>query len=97
MEETSRRALWLRHDDIFAHDVPGHPERPARIRALEAEMSAHDWFGVARVEAPEVSRDVLELVHPGSYVDSIASLSASGGGATGCAGRWRAETARGPA
>jgi acetoin utilization deacetylase AcuC-like enzyme len=81
MEETSRRALWLRHDDIFAHDVPGHPERPARIRALEAEMSAHDWFGVARVEAPEVSRDVLELVHPGSYVDSIASLSASGGGA----------------
>ena len=81
MEETSRRALWLRHDDIFAHDVPGHPERPARIRALEAEMSAHDWFGVSRVEAPEVSREVLELVHPGSYVDSIASLSAAGGGA----------------
>ena len=41
MEESSRRALWLRHDDVFAHDVPGHPERPARIRALEAEMSAH--------------------------------------------------------
>jgi len=81
MEETSRRALWLRHDDIFAHDVPGHPERPARIRALEAEMSAHDWFGVSRAEAPEVSREVLELVHPGSYVDSIASLSAAGGGA----------------
>ena len=72
MEETSRRALWLRHDDIFAHDVPGHPERPARIRALEAEMSAHGWFGASRVEAPEVSRDVLELVHPASYVDSIA-------------------------
>ena len=81
MEETSRRALWLRHDDIFAHDVPGHPERPARIRALEAEMSAHDWFGVSRVEAPEVSRDVLELVHPAAYVDSIASLSRRG--------RWR--------
>ena len=49
MEESSRRALWLRDDDVFAHDVPGHPERPARIRALEAEMSAHGWFGVARV------------------------------------------------
>src|SRR4051794_30037867 len=81
MEETSRRALWLRHDDIFAHDVPGHPERPARIRALEAEMSAHGWFGVAREEAPEVAREVLELVHPSGYVDSIAALSASGGGA----------------
>jgi len=81
MEETSRRALWLRHDDSFAHDVPGHPERPARIRALESEMSAHDWFGVSRVDAPEVSRDVLELVHPAGYVDSIRDLCASGGGA----------------
>jgi acetoin utilization deacetylase AcuC-like enzyme len=81
MEETSRRAVWLRHDDIFAHDVPGHPERPARIRALEAEMSAHDWFGVHQVEAPEVSREALELVHPGSHIDFIRSLSEAGGGA----------------
>ncbi len=81
MEETSRRALWLRHDDIFAHDVPGHPERPARIRALEAEMSAHDWFGVARESAEEVPRDVLELVHPASHVDFVRSLSEAGGGA----------------
>jgi acetoin utilization deacetylase AcuC-like enzyme len=81
MEETSRRALWLRHDDIFAHDVPGHPERPARIRALEAEMSAHDWFGVVRESAEEVPRDVLELVHPASHVDFVRSLSEAGGGA----------------
>ena len=81
MQGSSRRAVWLRHDDILAHDVPGHPERPARIRALEAEMSAHGWFGAARVEAPPVSRDVLELVHPGSYVESIEALSAGGGGA----------------
>ena len=80
MEESSRRALWLRHDDIFAHDVPGHPERPARIRALEAEMSAHGWFGVSRVSAPPVERSVLELVHPASYIDSIRSLCESGGG-----------------
>ena len=78
MEGSSRRAIWLRHDDIFAHDVPGHPERPARIRALEAEMSAHDWFGATRVEAPEVARDVLELVHPAAYVDSIRELCEAG-------------------
>jgi acetoin utilization deacetylase AcuC-like enzyme len=81
MEESSRRAIWLRHDDVFAHDVPGHPERPARIRALEAEMSAHDWFGVARVSAPAVDRSVLELVHPAGYVDSLRELSEMGGGA----------------
>ena len=49
MEESSRRVLWLRDEDVMAHDVPGHPERPARIRALEAEMSAHGWFGALRV------------------------------------------------
>ena len=38
------RALVARRD-VMAHDVPGHPERPERIRALEAEMSAHDFFG----------------------------------------------------
>jgi acetoin utilization deacetylase AcuC-like enzyme len=75
------RALWLRHDDSFAHDVPGHPERPARIRALEAEMSAHDWFGAVREDAPSASRSDLERVHPASYVDSIEALSARGGGA----------------
>jgi acetoin utilization deacetylase AcuC-like enzyme len=95
MEETSRRALWLRHDDSFANDVPGHPERPARIRALESEMSAHDWFGVSRVDAPEVSRDVLELVHPAAYIDSIHDLCAAGGGAIDAdtyavPGTWRA-------
>jgi acetoin utilization deacetylase AcuC-like enzyme len=81
MEESPRRAIWLRHDDIFAHDVPGHPERPARIRALEAEMSAHEWFGVSRAIAPEATRSELELVHPAAYIDSIRELSAAGGGA----------------
>jgi acetoin utilization deacetylase AcuC-like enzyme len=81
MEESSRRALWLRDEDVFAHDVPGHPERPARIRALEAEMSAHGWFGATRVDAVEVERSVLHAVHPESYVAFIEELCLSGGGA----------------
>jgi acetoin utilization deacetylase AcuC-like enzyme len=80
MEATSRRALWLRDDDFMAHDVPGHPERPARIRALEAEMSAHGWFGAARVPAPEVARELLLPVHPEAHVASIEALCADGGG-----------------
>ena len=73
--------LWLRDEDVMAHDVPGHPERPARIRALEAEMSAHGWFGAVRSQAPSVERSVLELVHPASYVAFIEELCSSGGGA----------------
>jgi acetoin utilization deacetylase AcuC-like enzyme len=80
MEET-RRSIWLRHDAVLAHDVPGHPERPARIRALEAEMSASDWFGCERVLAPLVERSALHQVHPESHVAAIEELCASGGGA----------------
>jgi acetoin utilization deacetylase AcuC-like enzyme len=72
---------WFRHDAHLAHDVPGHPERPARIRALEAEMSANDWFGCERVEAPRAARELLLAVHPESHVASIEALCAAGGGA----------------
>jgi acetoin utilization deacetylase AcuC-like enzyme len=74
-------SVWLRHDSGMAHDVPGHPERPARIRALEGEMSAHDWFGAVRVPAPAVERSTLRLVHPESHIAAIEALSAAGGGA----------------
>jgi len=72
---------WFRHDAGLAHDVPGHPERPARIVALEAEMERNDWFGWERVEAPRATRDELSRVHPPSHVDMVAELSARGGGA----------------
>ena len=71
---------WFRHDAHLAHDVPGHPERPARIRALEAEMSAHDWFGCERAEAPRAERSALLAVHPESHIASIEALCAAGGG-----------------
>ena len=72
---------WLRHDAVLAHDIPGHPERPARIIALEAEMERHDWFGWERVEAPRATREQLERVHPAAHVDRIEALAAAGGGA----------------
>jgi acetoin utilization deacetylase AcuC-like enzyme len=76
-----RRSLWLRNDAVLLHDIPGHPERPARIRALEGEMSAADWFGCSVVEAPRVAREALLAVHPASHIDGIEELCASGGGA----------------
>jgi acetoin utilization deacetylase AcuC-like enzyme len=72
---------WLRHDAGLGHDIPGHPERPARILALEAEMARHDWFGWERVEAPRATREQLERVHTAELVDLIEKLSARGGGA----------------
>jgi acetoin utilization deacetylase AcuC-like enzyme len=72
--------LWLRHESSLGHDIPGHPERPDRIRALEAAMARNGWFGASLLEAPAVSREVLEAVHSAAYVDSIEAVSANGGG-----------------
>ena len=72
--------IWLRHDASFAHVIPGHPERPERLRALEAEMRAHDWFGCRVVDAPEASRAALEAVHDPAHIDFIEALCARGGG-----------------
>ena len=72
---------WFRHDAGLAHDIPGHPERPARIVALEAEMERNGWFGWERVDAPPATREQLERVHPPRHVDLIAALSERGGGA----------------
>ena len=74
------RTVWLRHELSLAHDVPGHPERPARIVALEAAMDRHDWFGCELREAPEASRESLLAVHPARHVSRIEELSARGGG-----------------
>jgi acetoin utilization deacetylase AcuC-like enzyme len=73
-------AIWIRHDASLAHDIPGHPERPERIVALEAEMDRHDWFGCTRVVAPAASRDSLVAVHTAGHVDFIEDLCARGGG-----------------
>jgi len=72
---------WFRHDAGLAHDLPGHPERPARILALDAEMERNGWFGWERVEAPRATRDELSRVHSLRHVDFVAELSARGGGA----------------
>jgi len=72
--------VWLRHDASLGHDVPGHPERPARIVALEAEMERHGWYGCRREDAPEATRARLHAVHPPEHVDYIEALSTSGGG-----------------
>ena len=74
------RPIWLRHDASLRHDIPGHPERPERIVALEAELDHHDWFGFERVDAPRVEREQLHAVHSEEHVAFIEQLSARGGG-----------------
>jgi len=75
------RAAYLHHESSLAHDTGAHPERAARITAIEAELARHDWLGMARIEAPRVAAETLTAIHPARYVRAIDERCAAGGGA----------------
>jgi acetoin utilization deacetylase AcuC-like enzyme len=72
--------VWLEHPSSLRHETGGHPERAARLSAIERELSARDWLGFERVTSEAVDRAVLEAVHPAAYIESIERICASGGG-----------------
>ncbi len=77
--------LYFSHPACLAHDpgvgLPGHPERPERLLAVEAALEERDWLGWERREAPAATEKELMLVHPREHVEAIRSLCEAGGGA----------------
>jgi acetoin utilization deacetylase AcuC-like enzyme len=73
-------SVFLAHPSSLAHDTGPHPEQPARIVAIERELSARDWLGFERVESPAAPDEAITAVHPESYVRGIERLCARGGG-----------------
>jgi acetoin utilization deacetylase AcuC-like enzyme len=78
-------SLYYSHPACLDHDpreqMPGHPDSPERLRAIEARLAARDWLGWERREAPAAGEAELELVHTRHLIESIRELSARGGGA----------------
>ena len=70
--------VFLRHPSSLEHDTGPHPERAARITAIERELAGRDWLGYERLESEPVERAVLEAVHSGRYVDWIEQQSSAG-------------------
>ena len=68
------------HPAFLRHDTGRHhPERPERITAAQRGVAASGAL-VANVEAPEILRDELALVHRESYIDAIEDFCRRGGG-----------------
>ena len=63
----------LSHPDCLLHDMGVlHPESPARLRAISAQLIAAGLDAVSRhYQAPMATREQLERVHDADYVDSI--------------------------
>ena len=74
--------LYFSHPACLEHETPrDHPERPARITAIESSLAERAWLGYEVREATAASREMLVAVHSPEYVDAVRSMSENGGGA----------------
>src|SRR5213079_2662222 len=73
--------LLLHHPSSLEHDTGAHPERAARIAAIERALEERDWLGWDVRESPAAELAVVHAVHSPDYVQGIAELCAAGGGA----------------
>jgi acetoin utilization deacetylase AcuC-like enzyme len=72
--------IYLTHPVFALHDTGSwHPERPARLEAASRGV-ATSALNIRRVDAPEIDRPLLHLVHRPEYVDAIERFCHSGGG-----------------
>jgi acetoin utilization deacetylase AcuC-like enzyme len=67
------------HPACLLHDPgPGHPEAPARLRAILDQLNSHPVAKMA--EAPAAGPDALSAVHPPAYLERLERVSRAGGG-----------------
>jgi acetoin utilization deacetylase AcuC-like enzyme len=62
---------YFRHASSLEHDTGMHPERPDRIRALEAALGANDWIGWEAFEAPRATDEQLLRVHTREHLERV--------------------------
>ncbi|MGD9884101.1 MAG: histone deacetylase family protein [Reyranella sp.] len=67
--------LLISHPSFLEHDTgPYHPERPDRLRAIEAALGDPDFDRQPRLRAPAATREELDRVHPEDYVEAILGI-----------------------
>ncbi|MBS7698331.1 MULTISPECIES: histone deacetylase family protein [unclassified Chelatococcus] len=68
--------LYITHPACLEHRVPaGHPERPDRLRAVEAALSTAPFANLRRAMAPRASEAAIARAHSQAYVEAIARQS----------------------
>lgn len=73
--------LYLSHPASLAHDTGSHPERAARLLAIESELARRDGLDLRRVTSSPVTPAAMGAVHPVVHTDALRRLCAAGGGA----------------
>jgi len=71
---------YITHADCLRHDMGLHPERPARLTAINDRLIASGVdMALVHYDAPLVERAALERVHDRSYLDDFEARSPQGG------------------
>jgi acetoin utilization deacetylase AcuC-like enzyme len=77
--------LYLSHPACLEHDprvhMPGHPDVPERLLAIERVLAGENWLGWQPREAPAATEEQLQLVHSAGLVERIREMCMAGGGA----------------
>ena len=72
--------LLISHPACLNHLTPlGHPERPDRLRAVEEALADERFQLLARDQAPMAPQEIIALVHPMDYIESIRNASPGAG------------------
>ncbi len=72
--------LLLSHPACLEHATPpGHPERPDRMRAVEAALSADRFNSLQRDLAPEGTLDAVALCHNEHYIEELRHVAPTSG------------------
>lgn len=75
------RTAFIHHRACELHDMgSGHPESPARLRAIETVFAQDGLLDALDVrEAPRATREQLCRVHDADYVDALAAAAPQSG------------------
>jgi len=70
------------YDPIYLeHDLRGHPENRQRLEVIRRVLEQYGmWERLTPITAAPISRERLERVHTGHYVDLVKRVSEQGGG-----------------
>jgi len=67
--------ILYEHPVFLEHHVPpGHPERPDRLRALNALLEHENFRALDRREAPVANEDAVTLAHPESFLFQVMGM-----------------------
>ncbi len=72
--------LFVTHESCLHHVMmPGHPERPERLLAVNKALAADQFGALLREEAPEGSLDAVALCHSEHYIEELRYMAPNEG------------------